>query len=216
MERAIDLPRIVSARFLRGDLDLMTKEESPDENKTKEQLIEELRELRGQLAKAKQSEQTLRALMEYIPEGITIADAPDVRIRMVSKHGQELTGQSRDTIEDIDVDKHTEKWEIFYADGVTPVRKEDLPLTRATKHGELVTDEEWVLQHPSGTSLTILCNAGPIWNEEGCITGGLIAWRDITERKRAEDALRRSEARWNAAIESFAEGAIIATSASAR
>lgn len=34
---------------------------------------------------------------------------------------------------------------------------------------------------------------------------------DITERKRAEEAVRRSEARWNAAIESFAAGAIIAT-----
>lgn len=34
---------------------------------------------------------------------------------------------------------------------------------------------------------------------------------DITERKRAEEAQRRSEARWNAAIENFAAGAIIAT-----
>ena len=34
---------------------------------------------------------------------------------------------------------------------------------------------------------------------------------DITPIKKAQEALRRSEARWNAAIESFAEGAIIAT-----
>jgi PAS domain S-box-containing protein len=34
---------------------------------------------------------------------------------------------------------------------------------------------------------------------------------DITERKRTEEALRASEERWNAAIENFSEGAIIAT-----
>jgi PAS domain S-box-containing protein len=35
--------------------------------------------------------------------------------------------------------------------------------------------------------------------------------RDITSKKQAEASLRQSEARWNAAIENFAEGAIIAT-----
>jgi len=36
---------------------------------------------------------------------------------------------------------------------------------------------------------------------------------DMTERKQAEDALRRAEARWNAAIEHLGEGAIFATEA---
>ena len=35
--------------------------------------------------------------------------------------------------------------------------------------------------------------------------------QDITERKRAEEALRRSEARWNAAIENLGAGVVIAT-----
>jgi PAS domain S-box-containing protein len=38
-----------------------------------------------------------------------------------------------------------------------------------------------------------------------------VIFTDITHRVRAEEALRRSEARWNAAIENFAEGVIIAT-----
>jgi len=47
--------------------------------------------------------------------------------------------------------------------------------------------------------------------EHGKVTRLRGSVQDITPRKKAEEALRRSEARWNAAIESFAEGAIIAT-----
>jgi PAS domain S-box-containing protein len=154
-----------------------------DDKKTKEQLVEELKELREQLATAKRGEQILNALMKYIPEGITIADTPDVRIRMVSEYGQQLTGRSNGTIVGIPVEEHSEKWGLFHADGVTSARTEDLPLTRATQKGEVVTDEEMVLVRPDGTKITILCNAGPIQDSEGNITGGLIAWRDITEIK---------------------------------
>jgi PAS domain S-box-containing protein len=51
----------------------------------------------------------------------------------------------------------------------------------------------------------------PIRNAEGEVTEWFGAASDITERKRAEEALRRSEARWNAAIESLAAAVIIAT-----
>ena len=41
----------------------------------------------------------------------------------------------------------------------------------------------------------------------------MLVFHDVTEKRRAEEALRRSEERWNAAIENFGEGAIIATEA---
>jgi PAS domain S-box-containing protein len=125
-----------------------------------------------------------------VPEGITIADAPDVTIRRVSRYGRELTGKPYEAIEGISVERHVEQWDVYCADGRTRARGEDLPLTRATRRGELVRDEVWVLGNPAGQRIPVLCNAGPIRDAAGKITGGIIAWRDITERKLAEERLQ--------------------------
>ncbi|NES94690.1 MAG: PAS domain-containing protein [Desertifilum sp. SIO1I2] len=136
-------------------------------------------------AEAEAGRHILDALMEYVPEGITIADAPNVAIRRVSRYGQQLTGRSPDVLESIPAEEHADKWGIFYADGITPATGDVLPLTRAVQQGEIITDEEWVLRQPDGTKVTISCNAGPIY-ANGEITGGVIAWRDITARKQTE------------------------------
>ncbi|MBE9168103.1 PAS domain S-box protein [Pleurocapsales cyanobacterium LEGE 06147] len=137
-----------------------------------------------------EGKQTLDAIMDYIPEGITIAEAPDVTIRQVSRYGQQLTGRPRDEIVGIPVTKHVEKWGLLRRDGTQP-SGEELPLTRAVQQAEVVTDEEWILQRPDGSQISILCNAGPIRDRDGNTSGGVMAWRDITERKRFEETLRQ-------------------------
>lgn len=149
--------------------------------------ITTLEQTRAQVAA---HEQLIDALFEHIPEGITIADAPDVSIRRVSRFGETIAGRTRQTLEGIPADKHPDTWALFHTDGVTPATPEELPLTRATQEGEVVTDEEWIIRRPDGSDVTILCNAGPLRDDAGKITGGLIAWRDITRRKHLEDELR--------------------------
>jgi PAS domain S-box-containing protein len=141
---------------------------------------------------AEESKRILDALMRYIPEGITIADAPDVHIRQVSKFGQEMTGRGPEDIEGIAMGDHPEKWQIYYPDRKL-VPAEQLPLSRATLTGEVIENEELVMRRPDGDEITILCNAGPIFDEIGAISGGLIAWRDITERQKNENALKQHE-----------------------
>jgi PAS domain S-box-containing protein len=150
--------------------------------------------LRKALAKAEEGRRIFEAMMEHIPMGITIADAPDVRIRTVSRYGRELTGKPRPQIEGIPVDQHAERWQIFDADGKTFAKNEALPLTRATQKGELVEQEEWIIGRPDGTRIPILCTAAPIRDSQGNITGGVIGWQDIAERKRAEERMVRQNA----------------------
>ena len=140
----------------------------------------------------RESWRILDALMEYVPEGIAIADAPDVRIHMMSKYGRELTGRSREVIEGIPADQLAKNWGIFYADGMTPATNDVLPLTRAVKHGEIVQDEEWVLRQPSGEMIPVLCSAGPICSGDGCIVGGVLAFRDMRAIKATHRSLEEA------------------------
>lgn len=149
-----------------------------------------LEENQRRAAEAEEGKSILEALMEYIPVGITIAEAPDVKIRMTSKYGQEMAGRPRQYLEEAPLAEQAERWQIFHSDGNTLADPAGLPLSRATLAGEIIRNEEWVLRRVDGSDLLILCNAGPIRDSQGVITGGVIAWSDITERKQAEEAIK--------------------------
>ena len=154
---------------------------------------EELKWETAERKRAEEGKKILEALMESIPEGITIADAPAGTIRTISNFGQIMLGRSDTELKGEPVGTHGKRWKAFHSDGVTPASGEELPLARTLRYGKVVKDEEWVLQTSDGRMITTLCNAAPIHDEEGNITGGVVAWRDITERKRAEQRLRASE-----------------------
>lgn len=160
-----------------------------------------LKELENALSESmervKEGEYTLNTLMEYLPEGITIADAPDVRVRWVSTYAKQLLGKSSKELEHITVDQHVKRWNIYEPDGKTAAKDEDLPLTRAVLKGEIIKDEEWVLLKADGTRIPITCNAAPIRDGLGKIAGGIIAWRDISERKQIEEELRETNRELN-------------------
>jgi PAS domain S-box-containing protein len=137
---------------------------------------------------AEEGERILRALMDSIPEGITIADAPDVRIRMVSKYGQDLLGRPH---AGMTASKVVERWGVFKGDGVTPLAEAELPLQRAIRRGEVVVGQELVQVNEKGQHLHLLCNAAPIMDAAGRIVSGVVAWREIGERKRSEEQLRK-------------------------
>jgi PAS domain S-box-containing protein len=69
-----------------------------------------------------------------------------------------------------------------------------LPLDRATK-GEQVKGDEFNLLFEDGTLRRCTSNAEPLRDEHGTVIGAVAIYLDITERKRAEESLRKSQAR---------------------
>ncbi len=148
---------------------------------------------------AERAKRILEALMEHVPKGMAIVGAANSGVYAVSKYGREITRGMVDLY--VWGREGKAGFQCLRPDGAASIAEEDLPLTRAIARGEVVTDEELVLTTPSGRNLPILCNAGPIRNRDGGITGGIIAWCDMTALKESQKALKESEEKYRTIFE---------------
>ncbi|HEY7481538.1 MAG TPA: ATP-binding protein [Gemmatimonadales bacterium] len=135
----------------------------------------------------------LRAVMEYIPEGITIADAPDATITLMSRFGLELLGRSWEEVRGLSAEQQARLLPMCRPGRSSPADAAELPLTRAVREGTVVRSEEWMLLGAGGSQVPLLCEAGPIRDKDGKITGGIMAWREIAAHKRMQQQLAQSQ-----------------------
>ncbi|MCC5652208.1 PAS domain S-box protein [Nostoc sp. XA013] len=143
---------------------------------------------------AEVSQSILQMLLEYVPEGITIAGGPpDFRIIANSKLAQELLGRPSESLVGMTSGDYVQSYGVFLADGVTRPTAEQLPLYRATRYGETIRDEECIIERPDGSRITASANVVPVRDFQGQIIGAINCWRDITNRKQMEEALRQRE-----------------------
>jgi len=89
-------------------------------------------------------------------------------------------------------------------------RREELVRTPARiKAGESIQHHETVRRTKDGRLLDVSVSLRPLRGGNGRIVGASATVRDVTEQKRAERALRSSEAHWRSIIESAVDGIIV-------
>jgi signal transduction histidine kinase/CheY-like chemotaxis protein len=145
-------------------------------------------------AEAEEGQRILEAVMEYLPEGLEVAEGTNATIRIRSRYAEELSAMANKLIVNSPSSDYLTKFVMYDATGQNPLKPEDYPLIRAVVNGEIIENEEIILVRPDGLRIPILCNAGPIRDQGGNITGGINAWRDITERKIAEEKMHENAA----------------------
>jgi len=144
----------------------------------------------------------LQSILNSMSEAVLVADVQG-KVLLINPAAERLLGvQATDaTLEDA-----RRRYGLFRADKVTRYPPEELPLVRAIR-GEMTDDAELFIVGPSGPDgFWASANARPLKDERGALHGGVLVIRDISERKRVEEELRRSRERFALAVQGSQDG----------
>jgi len=131
----------------------------------------------------------LRGLLDSIADEVWFADTEK---RFVLANAAALTEFGFGSAESVDVEELARATEVYRSD-MSPRPVEEAPPLRALT-GEVVRNEEEMVRTPiSGELRYRLVNASPMRSATGDIVGAVSVVRDVTERKRAEEALRERD-----------------------
>ncbi|MFH1888447.1 MAG: PAS domain S-box protein [Pseudomonadota bacterium] len=143
------------------------------------------------------SESLFRKVFETLPVGLWIADEKGTLL-MGNPAGVKIWGGSPL------VDQ--EQYGVFKARSLPSgktIKPQDWALARTVNEGVTVTDELLEIDAFDGVTRTILNYTTPVLDDKGAIQNAIVVNLDITERRKAEEALRASAEKLHAIVDNI-------------
>jgi PAS domain S-box-containing protein len=134
-----------------------------------------------------ESEEKYRTLIQKIQAAVVVHGA-GTEILICNSEAQEILGLTEDQMlgkTAVDPD-----WHFFREDG-TPMPLEEYPVNRVMATHRELRGYIVGVHRSKGDDVYALVNADPVWNETDEIAQVIVTFIDITQRKAAEEALRR-------------------------
>jgi len=154
-----------------------------------EQRTSALKSQAEELARARQDSEgqalMLQSVLDSMAEGLVAADEAG-KFLIWNRAAERIVGYGPT---DLSTEGWSEHYGYYLPDGVTPFPPEQLPLVRAI-HGETSTAEIF-LRNPKLAGVTWIEATGhPLRGTDDVQRGGVVAFRDITQKKTAEQEIR--------------------------
>ncbi len=136
-------------------------------------------------ARAREGEAVLRAVLDTLPVGVLIAEAPSGRITGHNARAEAILGHG---VMPARPGEGAARWVGFHGDG-RPVTHDEWPLIRAVRDGEAFAELEVDYSRGDGRRAWIGFAGAPMRDAAGRLVGGVVVVSDIDARKRNEQAL---------------------------
>jgi PAS domain S-box-containing protein len=147
----------------------------------------------------RQRKRLLDALLEYTPAGIMLVDAAGVITEASARLTQLLDLPAAALLGRVE---SPARWGILDPNTRKTPHYHFMPLCKAIRQRKVITDQPYLLVRGERERVVAI-SAGPVLNDLGGVVGGVSVWRDITEKRRAEEALIKSERLFRAAVDNY-------------
>lgn len=148
----------------------------------------------------RQQQDFLTVLLDNVQAGIVACDA-EGKLQLFNKKAQSLHGLSE---EPLFPEQWAEHYDLYLPDGQTLMETADIPLFRALQ-GQQVDNLEMIIMPKQGLTRILTANGQAIVNLHGEKQGAVVVMHDITERKQAEEALRKTEQLYRSVVNNIKE-----------
>ena len=157
--------------------------------------LRDISRIRNAEANLKQTAEDLRmqthameTIFNSISDGVVVADE-NGNFTIFNPSAERIVGIG---MTDTGPDQWTDQYGIFFPDRETPYPIDELPLVRAIQ-GEPSDEVEMFIRNPNVPEGVYISVSGrPLQEESGVAKGGVIVFRDVTERRLAEEALSQA------------------------
>jgi PAS domain S-box-containing protein len=144
----------------------------------------------GELARSRQTLETqtimLQSVLDSISEGLVAADETG-KFLLWNPAATRIVGMGAENVPPGEWNQH---YGVYLPDAVTPFPPEQNPLLRAIR-GEVCVAEMYLHNPELESGVWIETSASPLRNRDGVVRGGVIAIRDITQRRLDEQEIRK-------------------------
>ncbi|MGO8806744.1 MAG: PAS domain S-box protein, partial [Candidatus Bathyarchaeia archaeon] len=142
-----------------------------------------------------ESEQKYRTIVETAAEGIVIAKLDGTHIFVNNRLSQMFGYSTGDLLK-------KSSFELMSKEE----QKRQASQMRKSLENELIQYREFEFRRKDGSTLWAACNASPLFDENGKHVSNIALFSDITERKKTDDALKKSEAEYSSLFANMIDG----------